>query len=277
MEVRLERISISLIWIVLTGLAVACTPQPSVETDTQPAKVSKSPTAATIREAPSQLHTEPKATELAQFELLSISARTWTALPGERLCVDESSMKRTCAEVTQSTFASSGSLYLGVQVEVKNLGQSESSFALGQLIANYSGRTYRYERLERSDEGQSIVQPLATTSINGSYEVPIEVLNDAAFVLDVGASDPIKVTFDTPAMQEQQRAANEALAAARNAEAKAADLEEERLYQKCWALNDDSTPLVSREGFDWYVESCSHMYDVGSYEMYLARRIRRSG
>jgi hypothetical protein len=261
------------VWLVVL-MAAACSQEQSSSKVVQTATASEIPVGADeSRRRPAdddetRHKPEPVATK-ANFELQTIGAYTWTVLSGERLCVDESSMKRTCVEVGESLYPGSGSLFLDVAVELKNLGSEPGNMSAGDLIATYGGKNLRYALIEREQENSVEIPPLGKGMIHAYYEVPIDVLNEATFAVDLGSEKPIGFEFETPNAQEQRKGAMRAAAAMKAEEERALDREQEAVYSKCWALNDRETPMVAREEFGWYVESCSHMYDVGDYETYL--------
>lgn len=205
----------------------------------------------------------------ASVELEQVTAQVLSVLGGSHFCVDQYAFKPTCVQTSSNNAPSAGNKFLDVAALVKNVGSEVATVEYGSLTAKYQGRDLRYEPIGSEGAGAPEVQALGTTTVHTYYEVPIEVLNNASFYLTYSNGEEISFDFETPAYREVQDEKEIKQANAKEQLKKEAEQASQARYDKCWALNDGGTPLVSREDYDWYIESCSNMYRVDEYEAYL--------
>jgi len=209
--------------------------------------------------------------EPSTLELVGIGAETLTVLSGKVSC-NTSATRTTCIDLSESQYPSRGSLYLSVAATVASSATEAQKLRMGELAVSVDGRNLRYRAVDKGESAEAEIQPLAEGTVKGVFEIPIDVLNRGRFGVVLGSGDPIPFEFDQPFAQQERQAAQRAEEAAQEEAAN----EERRLsnarIDKCWTLNRPETPTVSEENFGWYVDNCSNLYDVGTYQVYLSRR-----
>lgn len=231
-------------------------------------------TPMTPAEAPQPAVDEPAARLPAQLEVQNIDAFTWTVLAGENLCIETSSLQRSCVEVGDSLYPGTDSMFLDVYVQLKSLADESVSIQAHQLIATLDGRQLRYPVARAIERNMVDLPALGKGSLHAEYEVPVEVLNAATFAIDIGAGDPLEFTFASPAAASSAKKAAQDEAAQQMAEDRLQEAEREAVRTKCWSLNDSTSSVATAEDFQWYIDSCSHLFDVGTFETY--QRTHRS-
>lgn len=206
----------------------------------------------------------------ASVEVLKAEARVWPALLGSSTCVDLSATERICAG-GDAKAANPENEFLVVAVDFRNLGAQTFEVPGGFLEVVYEGEVVRYESVGGGDSAPSIAQPYGRAILRGSFEVPIRVLDSGEFHLRTGELK-IPLTFESPAQASERKALAVREAAAQEEVNRAERTRIEANSRKCWALNDKESPEVSEVEFSWYVENCSHMFDVGDYRTYVRYR-----
>lgn len=225
--------------------------------------------------SPSPVSEAPQAESpvVAAVSVLKSEAYVWTVLPGPSTCIDISSMDRVCAR-GEELRPDAGNQFLSVVVDFKNLGPQTFDVPESYLEAVHAGETVRYEAVDTVESSRDVVQPYGNAKLRANFEVPIALLDSAAFSLRSGGI-VVPLTFETPEEAIARKASSRASAASQAEIERVARAEIEADYNKCWALNDEGAPQVSENEFDWYVENCSHLFDVGDYRTYRLSRSQR--
>lgn len=252
----------------LTIILAGCTGQQGGTTNPPVVDAQSSVETSSASTEPVPEPNTPKAVA-PQLELQEITAQDLGVLSGGHLCIDESSLKRTCIQSGDNSYPSPDNLFLDVAVRLKNFGDEAVSMERGSLVASYEGRTLRYEPIEREMTTTTDIQALGSAVVHSYFEVPIEVLNEASFALAFSNGEAMPFSFETPASKDAKKQQAIAEATAKEEGERLLESEKQARYDKCWSLNDRGAPLVSPEDYGWYVENCSHMYSVDAYETYL--------
>ena len=259
-----------LVGIALIGSLTACDSPSVSSTRTEQASTKTEATSQpSDAEATNQPTADPSASETATtLEADNTKARLSSVLAGKYVCTNTAAVRPTCVATGESRYASPGSQILLVDTEVRNRATDRQDVSLGRLVVNYLGKTLYYSPMEDSGVLEAQIEPLGRKKLSGAYDVPEEVLDVGMFKFELNDSQ-LPLDFERPAAVKQMQAQARADDGQRDAVRKAEEREANAKHDKCWALNDSSTPLVSEQDYGWYVDNCSEMFQVLDYEGYV--------